>query len=113
MNPICLPILTHPRYNRLLAHAGFDARKAVSFWEDRACLPTECANAESIDVHSAPENQKTLQRIMAHMGSAHPVNDVRVDKLKGELVRWETERRAALARLRNPLQQSSIDLFTA
>jgi hypothetical protein len=33
------------------------------------------------------------------MGSGHPVNEVRVDGLKNELVRWEIERQAALIRL--------------
>ncbi|KAJ8455498.1 hypothetical protein ONZ45_g18930 [Pleurotus djamor] len=60
---------------RILAHAGYDARHAVRFWEER------------INV--------TMPEIM---GSTHPVNDIRVEKLRAELDRWETERQAALHR---------------
>ncbi|EEB89631.1 hypothetical protein MPER_12251 [Moniliophthora perniciosa FA553] len=34
---------------RLLAHAGFDARDAISFWEQRASAMTECAHAEAME----------------------------------------------------------------
>jgi hypothetical protein len=33
------------------------------------------------------------------MSAGHPANDIRVEKLKGELVRWENERQEALNRL--------------
>jgi hypothetical protein len=32
------------------------------------------------------------------MGSTHPMIDMRVSKLKNELVRWELERRVAISR---------------
>jgi hypothetical protein len=80
---------------RLLAHAGFDARQAVRFWENRQATPknAECSltRAESFEQH------ESLQRRI--MGSGHPVNEVRVERLKSELTRWEKERREALSQL--------------
>ncbi|KAF8656244.1 hypothetical protein AX16_002680 [Volvariella volvacea WC 439] len=78
---------------RLLAHAGFDAREAVKFWESRSASTTECAN---IDNKSFGNSNLLAMRIM---GDTHPVNAVRVEKLKEELVRWEKERLAALKRM--------------
>lgn len=48
-------------------------------------------------MESEPEvrTQSLARRIM---GAGHPVNEVRVDRLKEELVRWEEERLAALSR---------------
>ncbi|THV03247.1 hypothetical protein K435DRAFT_962618 [Dendrothele bispora CBS 962.96] len=99
---------------RLLAHAGFDARDAVMFWENRISSATECSHAESIDLASGKHSKgESLARRMT--GSGHPVNEVRVDKLKSELVRWETERRAALARLQLTSEQaaSNVNLIAA
>ncbi|KAJ3714279.1 hypothetical protein C8R42DRAFT_592132 [Lentinula raphanica] len=101
---------------RLLAHAGFDAREAVSFWEQRALSATECGHAESIDPASADEPiSKSARLIRRIAGTGHPVNEARVDKLKSELVRWETERRAALVRSRLPPEEvrSGINLLLA
>ncbi|KAJ3781773.1 hypothetical protein GGU10DRAFT_96191 [Lentinula aff. detonsa] len=101
---------------RLLAHAGFDAREAISFWEQRALSATECAHAESIDPASSDEPiSKGASLIRRIAGTGHPVNEARVDKLKSELVRWETERRAALTRSRmSPHEmRSSINLALA
>lgn len=101
---------------RLLAHAGFDAREAISFWEQRALSATECAHAESIDPASSDEPISKSERLIRRIaGTGHPVNEARVDKLKSELVRWETERRAALARSRlSPEERrSSINLTLA
>lgn len=47
------------------------------------------------------------------MGSGHPMNEVRVDRLKAELVRWETERRAFLDKQKNGVQESYILLAAA
>lgn len=91
----------------------------MSFWENYGYLPKECSNTEIIDPNSAHDSsqikliQAFFRRIMAHNGSAHTVNDIRIDNLRKELVRWETERRAALLRLQNPTQKSVIDLMTA
>ncbi|KAJ3999461.1 hypothetical protein F5050DRAFT_1797838 [Lentinula boryana] len=101
---------------RLLAHAGFDAREAISFWEQRALSATECAHAESIDPASSDEPISKGARLIRRIaGTGHPVNEARVDKLKSELVRWETERRAALTRSRLSPQEmrSSINLALA
>lgn len=77
---------------RLLAHAGFDARKAVAFWESREDAPksAHCSSAKRSDGHSDSWNP-------AHqiMGTSHPVHEVRIEKLKSELVRWELEKRVA------------------
>jgi predicted Zn-dependent protease len=81
---------------RLLAHAGFDARQAVQFWETRETTDTKecpgsCTNLPTPE-YSSP---KLARRIM---GSTHPVNATRVSNLKDELVRWELERRVAVSR---------------
>ncbi|KAF8917455.1 hypothetical protein CPB85DRAFT_1374243 [Mucidula mucida] len=94
---------------RLLAHAGYDAREAVDFWEERSCSPTECSHADYVD--GAQTKADSLARRI--MGSGHPMNEVRVDRLKSELVRWETERRAALAKQERGIQKSSILLAAA
>ena len=84
---------------RLLAHAGFDARDAVAFWERRhsSSKPSDCGS--TIRPSESPVLQEA--RSLAHRitGQRHPVDEVRVEKLKGELVRWELERRVALRRL--------------
>ncbi|KIK63095.1 hypothetical protein GYMLUDRAFT_41406 [Collybiopsis luxurians FD-317 M1] len=101
---------------RLLAHAGFDARDAISFWEQRALSATECAHAELLDSATPGERLSSSEHLIRRIsGSGHPVNEVRVDKLKSELVRWETERRAALARSRLSQEgrRSNINLVTA
>ncbi|KAF9267722.1 hypothetical protein L218DRAFT_954912 [Marasmius fiardii PR-910] len=99
---------------RLLAHAGFDARDAISFWEQRALSVTECAHAEPMEPnYTGDKLSKSEGLARSIMGTGHPVNEVRVGKLKSELVRWETERRAALLRLKDGLQESSITLATA
>ncbi|KAJ7285004.1 peptidase family M48-domain-containing protein [Mycena rebaudengoi] len=94
---------------RLLAHAGYDARKAVTFWENRS------ANAECSSAERSTERQEHPSSSFVHkiMGSRHPVNEVRVNSLKGELLRWETERRAELRRQTMQPQDSQIVLATA
>jgi len=79
---------------RLLAHAGFDPRHALRFWEERGdteqtaeCTPS---TARSKAVHDVQ---------MRWMGSAHPLNEVRVGKLREEFERWEKERTKARKRL--------------
>ncbi|KAI1797232.1 peptidase family M48-domain-containing protein [Ganoderma leucocontextum] len=81
---------------RLLAHAGFDPREAVRFWESRShnaqtaeCSPTR---AEAAVVEEPSTAARMARRIM---GETHPVHELRVDKLKSELERWEQMRRAA------------------
>ncbi|KAH9002980.1 hypothetical protein EDB86DRAFT_2894337 [Lactarius hatsudake] len=86
---------------RLLAHAGFDPRSAVRFWEDRADdrQSLECFASAAF----APEQSEEQARstfAMKIMGSGHPVNQVRVEKLRKELDRWRTERERVLTELR-------------
>lgn len=80
---------------RLLAHAGFDARKAVEFWESREDTPksAKCSSANHSD--TSPATWNPSRRIM---GTSHPVHEVRIKKLKSELVRWELEKRVAVRR---------------
>ena len=84
---------------RLLAHAGFDARRAVEFWETRQNAPksSKCCPAKCPDTDGPPgsDSWNPARRIM---GSSHPVNEVRIEKLKSELVRWELEKRVAVQR---------------
>ncbi|KIJ14456.1 hypothetical protein PAXINDRAFT_156119 [Paxillus involutus ATCC 200175] len=78
---------------RLLAHAGFDARSAVAFWESRQNAP-KSAECSTVAQSHNPRTGWTLVRQI--MGSSHPVNEVRIEKLKSELVRWELEKRVSL-----------------
>jgi hypothetical protein len=84
---------------RLLAHAGFDPRKAVQFWEVRAedSQVSECIASAAFD-REHDKNQSQLQRnfTLKIVGSGHPVNEVRVEKLREELDRWRTERERVL-----------------
>ncbi|PIL35685.1 hypothetical protein GSI_02415 [Ganoderma sinense ZZ0214-1] len=81
---------------RLLAHAGFDPREAVRFWESRShgAQIAECspAHAEAAAVYEASTAAAVARRIM---GETHPVHELRIEKLKSELERWEKMRRAA------------------
>ncbi|KAJ2985432.1 hypothetical protein NUW54_g10154 [Trametes sanguinea] len=81
--------------SRILAHAGFDPRHALRFWENRHDTPetAECSPGRAEEA-AAPQWQLTRRL----MGDTHPVHQVRVQKLKAELDRWEEERRAARAR---------------
>ncbi|KAF8149908.1 hypothetical protein B0H34DRAFT_667077 [Crassisporium funariophilum] len=75
---------------RLLAHAGFDARDAVEFWETRSGAQGDCAmHGQPLTSHG---QVKIARRIM---GDSHPVSELRVICLKEELSRWESERRKA------------------
>uniref|UniRef100_A0A8H7Y290 Peptidase M48 domain-containing protein n=1 Tax=Psilocybe cubensis TaxID=181762 RepID=A0A8H7Y290_PSICU len=84
---------------RLLAHAGFDARDAIKFWEHRSGEEAECAKPGK---HELPDSTSTSSRVARQiMGdhSTHPVNELRVNSLKEELARWESERQKAVTRL--------------
>jgi len=50
---------------------------------------------------SDKSRQSQLQRAFASgiVGSGHPVNEVRVEKLREEIYRWRTERQRVLAKL--------------
>lgn len=72
----------------MLAHAGFDARDAVKFWESRS---DECARHET-------EHHDKMQVARRIMGDTHPVSELRVNSLKKELERWEVVRQEFLAK---------------
>lgn len=77
----------------------------MQFWEDRAdsLQGSECvASAAAFDrgaEHRQGERENQSQRAftLRIMGSGHPVNEVRVEKLREELGRWRTERERVLA----------------
>ncbi|CCM02219.1 uncharacterized protein FIBRA_04299 [Fibroporia radiculosa] len=75
---------------RLLAHAGFDPHHALQFWEGRQETPQ---TAECSPAYAEAKHDETLQH--RWVSSTHPVNVVRVQKLKEELDRWETARSKA------------------
>ncbi|CDO74977.1 hypothetical protein BN946_scf184945.g49 [Trametes cinnabarina] len=81
---------------RILAHAGFDPRDALRFWENRHDTPktAECSPGRAEETVAAQSESLTRKWI----GETHPVHEVRVQKLKAELERWEAERQAARAR---------------
>ncbi|KAF7797095.1 hypothetical protein EIP86_008287 [Pleurotus ostreatoroseus] len=74
---------------RLLAHAGFDARHAVRFWSGRAESErtAECTPARAGEAAARAETSP-----MRWVGSSHPLNVVRSERLRQELGRWEEER---------------------
>jgi len=76
---------------RLLAHAGFDARDAVKFWEQRSGPAAECGR--SCQPEAPSETFKIARQIM---GASHPVSELRVTRLKDELARWEIERQRVI-----------------
>lgn len=76
--------------DRLLAHAGFDARQAIRFWENRGKGP-QTADCTAVQANTTP----LLTRLI--MGDQHPDSQLRVQVLKDELSRWEREKKAALA----------------
>lgn len=86
-------------WSRLLAHAGFDPRHAVQFWEERGNTEqnAECAPSTAKELFESHGNSIPLKWI----GNSHPISIDRVAKLKEELVTWEArrevERQKALA----------------
>lgn len=93
---------------RLLAHAGFDARQAVHFWETRQedTKNRECsASSANLPANSSPNIARRI------MGSTHPMNETRVIKLKRELVRWELERRVTISRRASTDETTSNEWF--
>lgn len=87
---------------RLLAYAGFDARDAVKFWENRD-QDADCSSSQGAKTGQT-EGISTLTRGI--MGSTHPVNEVRIERLKQELERWKEARLAALAIAREENSES-------
>jgi hypothetical protein len=71
----------------------------VQFWEDRAEVfqGSECVASAAFD-REQRENQ-SQQFALKIVGSGHPVNEVRVEKLREELDRWRAERERVLTEL--------------
>lgn len=78
-----------------MAHAGFDAREAVKFWEDRASTLSERVKSEKIEDSGPRHVSETLVRRIT--GSSHPINEIRVERLKDELKLWEDARQSAMS----------------
>jgi len=97
-----LSVLLTPTTNSLLAYAGFDARDAVKFWENRD-QDADCSSSQGAKTGQT-EGISTLTRGI--MGSTHPVNEVRIERLKQELERWKEARLAALAIAREENSES-------
>ena len=74
----------------------------MQFWEDRVegFQASECVASAAFD-RAAEHRENRSQRAftLRIMGSGHPVNDVRVEKLREELGRWRTERERVLIKL--------------
>ena len=80
---------------RLLAHAGYDARKTIEFWETRR---DHAANECAPKLTERHDNRKeTLARRI--MGETHPLHEERVMRLKGELARWANVREKTLKQI--------------
>ena len=69
----------------------------MRFWEGRKDTPqtAECSPARASEPRPSPDSATAMARRM--LGETHPVHELRVEKLKAELERWETLRRAARA----------------
>lgn len=94
---------------RILAHVGFDARQAVAFWEHKQNAP-QAAECSLTGRPGTSDPNRVLARQIT--GSSHPVNEVRIEKLKSELVRWELEKRVAeKKRIMGEPERSSILAF--
>jgi hypothetical protein len=73
----------------------------VKFWEGRAegFQASECVASAAFDRGEQRESQAQRAFTLRIVGSGHPVNEVRVDKLREELGRWRTERERVLSEL--------------
>lgn len=78
-------------WERILAHAGFDARNAITFWERRSEEDVECARVGKCQDE---DDAQHLERKIS--SAAHPIGQQRVRHLRDELYRWEQERRQAI-----------------
>ena len=72
--------------DRILAYAGFDARDAIKFWENRQDHGAEC---------NIVEKERREFNVQHIAGTGHPENAKRIEVLRQELERWEEARRAA------------------
>jgi hypothetical protein len=85
--------------DRLLALAGWDARNAVDFWESRVNAPLSQEMRQHAVQTQLPGVLPGALWVSQDGGvhsSSHPVDELRVRKLREELERWEAERKVAL-----------------
>ncbi|TFK27131.1 hypothetical protein FA15DRAFT_614319 [Coprinopsis marcescibilis] len=73
---------------RILAYAGFDARDAVKFWEDRP---------EDVECHHIEKSTSFDHAAHGIVGRMHPHQMKRAELLRKEIARWEEARLAAAA----------------
>lgn len=88
--------------SRLLAHAGFDARDTVRFWEGRAGSGIDCTSHSGSGQPAAADEPVVVSGPISvarqYMGTTHhPASEMRIKCLKDELERWESERQKALS----------------
>lgn len=89
---------------RILAHAGYDARKAVRFWETRG-------DAEASEC-SPPRTGTTLDAsvLAKRMSSTtHPGDGERVARLQAELDNWERIRKKHVKRVERYAKWRGVD----
>lgn len=83
---------------RLLAHAGYDPRRAIQFWEDRSdetngeCSPTASPVSAADKAAEKKVKKESWSMAMKLTSSDHPINEVRMKELRAELLRWQEER---------------------
>ena len=75
----------------------------MRFWENRV-------SSQSLEYPPSAAQPALTDNVAVRniRGQGHPVGSVRVDRLKDELLRWETERRAALLKARLQPQESAV-----
>ncbi|KIJ52483.1 hypothetical protein M422DRAFT_26070 [Sphaerobolus stellatus SS14] len=82
---------------RLLALAGWDARSAIEYWENRI------HNAIN-DENRSPGTKAPLPGVLPGAlwdgDISHPVYEMRVRRMKGEIERWQKEKICALEKLK-------------
>jgi len=84
-----------------LALAGWDARSAVEYWENRINAAADDARASGTKMPLPG----VLPGALWDGDNSHPVYEQRVKKMKEELERWQRERIKALRKM--ALQNSS------
>ncbi|KAF8588281.1 hypothetical protein K439DRAFT_1652024 [Ramaria rubella] len=85
---------------RLLALAGWDARAAVDFWQSKLNASADSDDQqESLQAQLPGTLPNAFDRASKNGGSkksSHPLEEMRIKRLKKELERWETARSGAL-----------------
>lgn len=95
-------VQSHSFYRRLLALAGWDARNAIDFWESRINAPVSQEMRRQAVQTQLPGVLPGALWVSQDGGvhsSSHPVDELRVQKLREEIHRWEVEKERALQKL--------------